>query len=387
MAEKILVIDDDVDTLKLVGMMLQRQGYQVIFATNGQQGLTKAIEEEPDLILLDIMMPDVDGYEVARQLRQNPATMNTPILMFTAKTQLDDKVAGFEVGADDYLTKPTHPSELHAHVKALLSRAPKTLARAPAASQEQAGYMIGILAARGGLGVTTLAVNLGVILYNKTKEEVIVAELRPGQGTLDLDLGIPESKELVEMLSSNASDITNHKVREALVKHSSGVKFLLASHLPSDMHLVGQVGQYEILFNRLAALGRFVILDLGTGLPLFVQKLLPLCNEKIIVIESAPNSITHTKALINDIARLGIDKRGVVAVLNNRIRSELQLTMTQVQERLGFSVAATFSPAPELHFQATRAETPAVLSQPDSQTTQQFNKLADLIIERKAQAK
>ena len=126
MAEKILIIDDDLDTLRLVGLMLQRQGYQISAATNGQQGLEKAIEEKPNLILLDIMMPDMDGYEVTRRrLRKNPATVKIPILMFTAKTQLDDKVLGFEVGADDYLTKPTHPSELQSHVKALLARSAK----------------------------------------------------------------------------------------------------------------------------------------------------------------------------------------------------------------------------------------------------------------------
>ena len=125
MAEKILIIDDDVDTLRLVGLMLQRQGYEISAASNGTQGLAKALEERPDLILLDVMMPDMDGYEVARRLRKNPVTVSVPILMFTAKTQLDDKVTGFEVGADDYLTKPTHPTELQAHVKALLARSAK----------------------------------------------------------------------------------------------------------------------------------------------------------------------------------------------------------------------------------------------------------------------
>lgn len=122
MNNKILIIDDDLDTLRLVGLMLKRQGYEIITATNGKQGLEKTLEDKPQLILLDVMMPDMDGYEVARRLRENPITDGIPILMFTAKTQLDDKVAGFEVGVDDYLTKPTHPSELQAHVKALLSR-------------------------------------------------------------------------------------------------------------------------------------------------------------------------------------------------------------------------------------------------------------------------
>ena len=123
MAERILVIDDDLDTLRLVGLMLQRQGYEIIAASNGTQGLEKAFAEKPNLILLDVMMPDMDGYEVTRRLRKNPTTSTIPILMFTAKTQIDDKVTGFEVGADDYLTKPFNPLEVVARTKAILRRA------------------------------------------------------------------------------------------------------------------------------------------------------------------------------------------------------------------------------------------------------------------------
>src|SRR6266545_5007760 len=143
MSEKILIIDDDLDTLRLVGLMLQRQGYQISAATNGQQGLEKAFDEDPDLILLDVMMPDMDGYEVTRRLRQNPSTLDTPIMMFTAKTQLDDKVIGFEVGANDYLTKPTHPSELQARVKTLLSRGSDRKTNADQAKDENRGFVVG----------------------------------------------------------------------------------------------------------------------------------------------------------------------------------------------------------------------------------------------------
>src|SRR5512142_296501 len=156
MSEKILIIDDDLDTLRLVGLMLQRQGYQISAATNGQQGLEKAFEEDPDLILLDVMMPDMDGYDVTRRLRQNPSTLETPIMMFTAKTQPDDKVIGFEAGANDYLTKPTHPSELQARVKTLLARANEKKAITSLDQDENRGYVVGILGARGGLGTTIL---------------------------------------------------------------------------------------------------------------------------------------------------------------------------------------------------------------------------------------
>src|SRR5260370_5126814 len=109
MGEKILIVDDDIDSLKLIGLMLQRQGYEIAAASAGGQAVTKAAQEHPDLIILDVMMPDMDGFEVCRRLRADPNTVGIPIIMFTARTLVDDKMTGFETGADDYLLKPTPP--------------------------------------------------------------------------------------------------------------------------------------------------------------------------------------------------------------------------------------------------------------------------------------
>jgi CheY-like chemotaxis protein/MinD-like ATPase involved in chromosome partitioning or flagellar assembly len=385
MSEKILIIDDDLDTLRLVGLMLQRQGYQISAATNGQQGLEKAFEEDPDLILLDVMMPDMDGYEVTRRLRQNPSTLQTPILMFTAKTQLDDKVIGFEVGANDYLTKPTHPSELQARVKTLLARVNSKKSTTGSLTDQNRGYVIGVLGARGGLGTTTMAVNLGAGLQSRTKSEVIVAEMLPGQGALALDVGVTNSKGLVDLLSLNRlGDITRDSVREMLASHPSGLKLLLASDRPRDMHLINQTANYETLVKKLAGLARFVVLDLGVGIQPFAEKVLSLCNEVLIVLEGVPNTIIHTKALIDDIAALGITRKNIKIVLNNRIRSETQLPSSQVQAQLEHEILSTLTPAPELFVQATRMQTPAILCQPDSLTARQITKLVDFIAEREA---
>ena len=387
MAEKILIIDDDLDTLRLVGLMLQRQGYQISAATNGQQGLEKAVDDTPNLILLDIMMPDMDGYEVARRLRDNPQTVNIPILMFTAKTQLDDKVAGFEVGADDYLTKPTHPSELQSHVKALLARTAKSQEKAETAQHEQRGYIIGLVAARGGLGVSALATNLAAGLFKKVHTDVILAELTPGQGSLALDLGIAREKGLAELLAKPPTEITRSDVVDQLAPHDTGFKVLVASNHPRDFQLINQVSQYENLVVRMATLGRFVVLDLGMGLPPFVQRLLPLIDELIVVVEGVPNTIAHTHALIEDLIEFGINKNHITAVLNNRVRSENQMPWAEVQEQLGHSIAATFTPAPELFAQDSRLKTPAVLCQPESLTAQQIGKLVERITEHEAQRK
>ncbi|MCE9647066.1 MAG: response regulator [Chloroflexi bacterium] len=383
MAEKILIVDDDVDTLRLVGLMLQRQGYEILAASNGSQGLAKALEERPSLILLDVMMPDMDGYEVTRRLRKNPATAAIPILMFTAKTQLDDKVTGFEVGADDYLTKPTHPTELQAHVKALLARnAQKGESEIVTRSQEHHGYIIGVLSARGGLGVSALASNLAAALFTRSQSEVILAELTPGRGTLGMDLGMPNQKGLNEILQGSEVEVTREKVYGALVTHISGVKFLLASENPRDVTLTSQVKNYEALIVRLSTLARFVVLDLGSGLPNFVQSILPMCTERIVVVEGQPNSIQHSKLLIEEIAGLKIDRQTISVVLNNRQRSESQMAAAQVQEALGHSITSTLTPAPELFPQAVRMLTSAVMCQPTNMTSQQILKIADGILER-----
>lgn len=384
MAEKILIIDDDVDTLRLVGLMLQRQGYHISAASNGSQGLAKALEERPDLILLDVMMPDMDGYEVTRRLRKNPATVSIPILMFTAKTQLDDKVTGFEVGADDYLTKPTHPTELQAHVKALLARtaSKESSSDTTAVLSEQHGYVIGVLSTRGGLGVSTLASNLAASLFTRTQADVILAELTPGQGTLGMDFGTPSQKGLTEILQGSVVEVTREKVQSSLIHHNSGVKLLLASENPRDVTLISQVQNYEVLVNRLASLSRFIILDMGVGLPAFVQKVLPMCNECMVVMEGVPGTIQHTKLLIEEIEALNFESKNINVILNNRQRSEAQMAWTNVQEKLGHSITATLTPAPELFMQAARMQTPAVMSQPTNMTSQQFLKIADSVIER-----
>jgi CheY-like chemotaxis protein/MinD-like ATPase involved in chromosome partitioning or flagellar assembly len=383
MAEKILIVDDDLDTLRLVGLMLQKIGYQISAASNGEQGLAKALEERPDLILLDVMMPDMDGYEVTRRLRKNPATVSIPILMFTAKTQLDDKVVGFEVGADDYLTKPTHPTELQSHIKALLARSPKgESTEVKTALNEKHGYVIGVIGARGGLGVTSVASNIAAALLARTQEDVIFAELIPGQGTLGMDMAIPSQTALNEILTGNVVEVTREKVASSLISHHSGLKLFLASEKPSDIHLTSQVKKYNSLVERLAGLARFVVLDLGAGLPEFAQSILPMCSEKIVVVEGVVNTIRHTKLLIDDITDLKVDRKTIGVIINNRVRSESQMSLKQVQDKIEHSILSSLTPAPEVFLQALRAQSTVVVSQPSSVTAQQFLKIADGILER-----
>ena len=119
---RILIIDDDMDSLLPLKRSLERENYSVMEAHDGHEGLRKARTEIPDVILLDLMMPGMDGHEVCGRLKNEPAFKNTQIIMLTAKDDVGDKVKGLELGADDYVTKPFNLSELKARIRTSLRR-------------------------------------------------------------------------------------------------------------------------------------------------------------------------------------------------------------------------------------------------------------------------
>jgi two-component system alkaline phosphatase synthesis response regulator PhoP len=123
--QKILVVDDEEDILELLKFNLSREGYQVLCAVSGEQALGLVRSENPDLIVLDLMLPGIDGLEVTRRLKNDPNTKNLPIVMLTAKGEEADIVTGLELGADDYITKPFSPRILVARIRAVLRRKKK----------------------------------------------------------------------------------------------------------------------------------------------------------------------------------------------------------------------------------------------------------------------
>jgi phosphate regulon transcriptional regulator PhoB len=119
---KILIVEDDRDILEMIEYNLREEGYATISALNGEDGVNLAGREQPDLIILDIMLPIIDGFDVCRNLKSNDTTARIPIIILSAKSQEADKVVGLELGADDYVTKPFSPRELIARIKAILRR-------------------------------------------------------------------------------------------------------------------------------------------------------------------------------------------------------------------------------------------------------------------------
>lgn len=382
MAEKILIVDDDLDTLRLVGLMLQRQGYQIIAASNGPQALVLAEKEKPHLILLDIMMPEMDGYEVAKRIRTNPITAAIPIIMFTAKSQVEDKVKGYELGADDYITKPTQPRELFAKMRAVLSRAKKAVTGPlpePTTTQER-GFLIGIIGTKGGIGTTTLTLNLSLALHQNSQKEVIAAEYQPGLGTMGVELGYKTNDSLNRLLERNEFGITSQDVENHLVQFAAGVRLLTASNAPSARLKTYSAAQYQQITHFLVGMAKYVLLDCGVSLSAPLVSIYPQFNAIFLIVEPTNLSINQFQVIRDALLEQGIHQSRIHAIVFNRVRSDMMLTRSQIQEKLGMDLLGMITPAPELAYHASLNNRPIYLHQPESATANQFNELARKIL-------
>jgi DNA-binding response OmpR family regulator len=388
MAEKILIVDDDVDTLRLVGLMLERQGYEIRTASNGAQALVSAKAEHPDLIVLDIMMPDMDGFEVTRRLRADPGTAGIPIAMFTAKGQLEDKVAGYDAGVDEYLTKPIHPAELNARIKALMTRSTKPKAATSPIKPGAGGFtkptsMIGVVSARGGLGASTTALNLAVSLFQKHRVNAIAMELHPGQGEWQIELDTRDTDGLCNLLRMETTKITPTAVKGELVEIQAGIRLLISSHRLKDITLNSAVDQMEAVLKQLATLSQAVVVDLGNNFFQGYERILNQMTEVVLVTEPNPLTVKKTRLILDELKAMDfVHGRPVTVVLLHRQRADIQLTWSQVQEELGVPVDQIVSPVPETAYHAAVNHVTLVQMQPDGLAAQQFQKLAERIAQR-----
>jgi DNA-binding response OmpR family regulator len=378
MAETILIVDDESDTLDFLNLILTRQGYQVIQTDNGMDAIKLAHTQHPNLIVLDIMLPGMDGLEVARNLRGHPDTALIPILVFTAKTELKDKLAGYESGVDIYLTKPVHPVELQANIKALL-----TQRKGRAEKRTAPGYKLGVLAAKGGLGVSTVALNLAITCQQQTNTPIIAAELRPGQGSWAQELNVQTDFGLNNLLGLSQAEITKTSVQNQLLPSSYGVLLLLAGNQQQDIQYALNLAQYETILEQLSLLANLVVLDIGTGFIPAYEVIISQCDEILVITEPLSNAVRRTRNLLDDLHNKSFGStKPLTLVAVNHTRAEMTLNLSQIEKILGHPVTLGFPPANELAYLSAERAQPMCIVQPDGLFCQQFNSLAEIVSSR-----
>ena len=311
MAAKILIVDDDPNVQRLLTYTLKQEGYDVIVASDGTEGFRSWASEHPDLVLLDVMLPRLDGYQVATKIRAEEGPGHVPIVMLTAEREVEQKIRGLRAGADDYLIKPFHPAELLARIKSLLVRfAP----RDSVAGRPPMGRILAFYGAKGGVGTTTIAINTAIALHRELGRRVALVDgnLQFGDHRVFLDLGL-DRKSIVDVVS--ASSIDADLLKNVLVRHDSGIDLLLAPPSPETAELVTQDDLPQIL-DVLRSLYDYVLIDIDKRLDEVNLRVLDAADTIFVVMTADLSCLKNVRLVLETINHLGYEQEKVRLVLN-----------------------------------------------------------------------
>jgi DNA-binding response OmpR family regulator len=364
MSQSILVVDDDPDTLTLIGLTLQRRGFEVIKAQSGPEALSLLAHDTPDLIILDVMMPQMDGYEVCRQIKADPRIAHLPIMMLTAKAQTASQLEGFRAGAIDYVTKPVHPQDLITRIQSVLEHLGDE-------TPPPGAQVISISGVKGGVGATTLAVNLALVMAAQTR--TILVDLEPS-GTCALHLGLTPKQGLHDLLNGEADSIDPARVEAALTSHVSGLRLLAAADSPVEPE------RAIAILNRLLILCDVCLVDLGWGANPLSRAIGQRSNNFVLAIDSDRVALTQTSRMLHILGEAGLPLDNLQLIWINRLGAPEDVAQAAIRAVLGRQPTITIGTASKELYHALEDGQPLVVSHPEIPAAAQMRALAESLL-------
>lgn len=252
---RILVIDDDAQLLRMVGLMLERGGHTTTLMTNPVEGLNAIKANKPDLLVLDVMMPNINGHDLTRQIRATKGLENLPILILTARSQEVDRMTALHSGANDYLSKPVATHDLIERIDKLLNNSQ------PEQPPVRQGMILAFYGLRGGRGQTTLAVNLAAALRRYSQKEVCLVDFASSGGQSLLHLRMQAHKSWHEVAA--VVGLNWELLNEQMSIHPSGLRLLSGppiAQMPPDLPSDATMRILDLLRQQMT----FTIVDLPT---------------------------------------------------------------------------------------------------------------------------
>ena len=306
--QDIVLVDDDRVIQKMVGGFLERRGYQVRRASDGIEALQLIHDSVPDMVITDVRMPELNGIELTSRLRGHHRTAGVPILMFSDLGAPPDALAGYAVGADDYLPKPFELAILEAKVQSLLRRS------AGASVRANRGRVILFAHAKGGVGTTCLAVNTAVLLAARSARPVGLLDLDVEFGDSAVYLNLHPNQTLADLKPAPGT-VVDEALFEGFVTESGSVRLVVGADLPERAELV-TLPAVQLAIDRLSATCAYVLIDAPTS---FSERTLTALDtsEMICLVTSASlPSLKATRRCLGLFDKLDVAAGRVRLILN-----------------------------------------------------------------------
>ena len=319
MATRILFVDDEEQIRKLLATYLGRQGYEVTVATDGYEALKAIRQSAPDLVITDVGMPNMNGFELTRRLRADHKTARIPILMLSARKEADDILTGYSEGADEYVSKPVEMSILTAKIDVLLKRVRTTSGE----MIKRRGRVIVFAHGKGGAGVTTLAVNAAVALAETKLYRVCLLDLNLEFGNAHMHLDLKPEQRLSDLATIDPTGLDDTVFARAMTQDRSGVQLVSASGAPESAELV-TVPLVQQSLDRTRAAADYVIVDTPATFGQHVLAAIDASDAIVVVAEPHVASMMAAKDWLDVLDKLSYPRERSIVVVNRTTQGGLE---------------------------------------------------------------
>ncbi len=366
-ADRILLVDDEEQIRKLLESSLQRRGYEVAVASDGIEALRQIRARMPDLIVTDVNMPNMNGFELTRRLRADHRTARVPIVMLSARKQADDILTGYAEGADEYIAKPVEMAVLAAKIEVLIKRM-----KATAGVVIKRGRVVVFLRGKGGAGATTLAVNSAVALAETKMYKTAILDLSLEFGNVASHLNLTPQRTLADLAETPADQLDDATFATFLAQDRSGVQICVGSGAPEHAELV-TVSAVQQSIDRLRRGSDYLMVDTP---PSFTQQTLAAIDTAdgaCVVAEPHVASMKAGRDCLDVLAKLSFPAERILFVVNRTSQSGLETDEVARFFNRRPDIVVPFTPAFD---DAADRGRPIVVLHPDNAASKQLRDLA-----------
>ena len=314
---RVLLIDDEQFYLKLIQKKLEESDYELEYAKSGSEGLAKIKTFDPGILIIDLKMPEMDGFEILERLRRDVKFSTIPVIVITAKDELSEKLKAFELGADDYLVKPFQPEELVARMGILTRRGKASQSADDGASKRAANAsVVAVHSLRGGLGCSSITVNLGLAFQKLWKKQTILVDGVLTAGQIALMLNAKPHATWENLVGIREDTMDDMVVEEMMCEHDSGIRYIASPRFPIAADTFTSE-TLEFFMERVKEQNDFIVVDVSHDFSDMAINMLNMSSSILLVMAPEMASLRSTMSALEIYDRLGISVEKVKIVLNN----------------------------------------------------------------------
>ena len=314
---RVLLIDDEQFYLKLIQKKLQESDYELEYAKSGSEGLAKIKTFDPGILIIDLKMPEMDGFEILERLRRDVKFSTIPVIVITAKDELSEKLKAFELGADDYLVKPFQPEELVARMGILTRRGKASQSADDSASKRAANAsVVAVHSLRGGLGCSSITVNLGLAFQKLWKKQTILVDGVLTAGQIALMLNAKPHATWENLVGIREDTLDDLVVEEMMCEHDSGIRYIASPRFPIAADTFTSE-TLDFFMEKVKEQNDFIIVDVSHDFSDMAINMLNMSSSILLVMAPEMASLRSTMSALEIYDRLGISVEKVKIALNN----------------------------------------------------------------------